>query len=1247
MSAPQPKKPRLGVKLAVPILKGPDLPEPAALQTDLTTIFPQPIVSAAAPAAPTGPLMFGKRMPAVTQKAPKSTVVSAAAPAVTKGTVAPTPILAKPANQTRRNRPAKSVVAPPPVPAVLVAPVVPTPVVPIAPVVEPAVVPEPAILAEPNDIAPCKDRNCVAERLLPAIAPPKSVAVPKKTVPTNQAPDDELSYLQEAIDMAKQQTPYQEEEPEPYYPEDRKGFTRYIKSRYKPFTLPPRLLTKTIDPNACSSTELQTYKYQAFVREYMRQASPYRGVLVYHGLGSGKTCTSIAAAEALYSQDNKKIIIMTPTALRENFLNELMFCGFRHYRLKNTWYSFSLTNVANRLFAQTVVGLPDTLINSILKRSDPARRVFWMPDLNEPEDASNYETLEDWERSAIREQLYAFLQSKFTFIGYTGFTQKALKDIATKNPTFFDNAVIIIDEVHNLTRLMAGKLDKYLILPKGAIKAKQKGQEAAFQRKQASYEPVGVDTWVPKLQEANQQYDRAFLFYRLLCQAKNSKIIALSGTPIVNQPVELGILTNILHGYFHCVKDTIPSTDDTVLAKAREILKLNIRVNFYSITKADGASNIFFTILDEGYVKVIDDDTGDLQGLFYVGDDAEPRTIQELYASVQAEMKTHGITLGGKPTYEALPLLPPTVQAFNDNFIETKELKVKNRITFVKRISGLFSYYKGSKEDLMPKVTVDENIMCPFSSFAMPKYAAVRKEEIENQPKGSVNPLDEALGLAEKESNSYRFKSRAVCNFAFPEDITRPFPGKQSELLEALETMTRVYGDAATDVTENPDQVKDLEAQEAVAAEEDKTDEEIRDQTKDLGFTKEVAPYKERLAKAIAELIARKDTLFKMDDAAPEEQQLKTYSRKFYEIIQRILSSRGSSLVYSAFKTVEGIGVLGIAMEANGFQQIRIIGAETDLRLDEETERSLRERPEQPRYIMYSGDDSIAVRQILINLFNSRLDKLPPKIATVLRETQMVRDAPREGLGNLTGQLCRVFMITGAGAEGLSLRNVRTVHIMEPYWNKVRTDQVKGRAVRICSHSDLPYDPDPAKNERTVEIYTYQSVFDKSMVVDETIIKHDLGLTSDQHIYGLASAKEAVSSDLLQLVKSGAVDCELNQSENDEGLICYAQPGTMNDFLYDPRLDEDTQLSDLKIRIGYAETAAPSVATLAKPVRAEAVSVAKPFRKGGVDYFMALDIATGKQLFYLVDDTRRETPLGEMVKDPTTGKFAMVFFNTE
>ena len=57
---------------------------------------------------------------------------------------------------------------------------------------------------------------------------------------------------------------------------------------------------------------------------------------------------------------------------------------------------------------------------------------------------------------------------------------------------------------------------------------------------------------------------------------------------------------------------------------------------------------------------------------------------------------------------------------------------------------------------------------------------------------------------------------------------------------------------------------------------------------------------------------------------------------------------------------------------------------------------------------------------------------------------------------NIMGGIIKVLMITASGAEGITLKNCRFVHITEPYWHPVRVEQVIGRAVRICSHKDLP-----------------------------------------------------------------------------------------------------------------------------------------------------------------------------------------------
>ena len=1080
-----------------------------------------------------------------------------------------------------------------------------------------------------------------AEKLVPAASKPPVVPL-AVAAPTAVPP--ELKALQSVIKATEQADYYLEEPPTAYAPESSKGFMRFISTYFSKFELPPRLKHQVINPNACDelgASGVQTYKYQAFVREFMREASPYRGVLVYHGLGSGKTCTSIAAAQALYSDGHKKIVVMTPIALKENYLNELMFCGFRHFRLKNVWVSFDLTPRSIQLFAESTVGLPRSHIDAVLAKP-PAQRKLWMPDLSQPESESNFDELADWERSAIREQLYAYLQHKITFIGYTGITNARLLDIAVRHPDFFDNKVIIIDEVHNLTRLMAGKLEPFLTM--GArLKAKlAEGKASEFNVAASKYEPVTPGTWKPKHGAGGKYYSRAYLFYRLLCQAKNSKIIALSGTPIVNRAVEFGILGNVLHGYFTACRVNLAGVTDANKKQLIELVRTHSRTDFFEFKTRPGGEELFFTIQYEGYNKIFSDDTA-LLGVMYEPDTAIPETIQELATELFASFAKLKVVPSSAPTFESLPLFPPTVEEFDNKFVDVKTNSILNQVAFAKRISGLVSYYKGSKKELMPEVTLDELVSCPFSRHAIPQYVAARKKELEEDP--PKKSAEAEAEHAEEGGTSYRFRSRAICNFAFPEDIERPFPAKKEDFEAAVGEFKALYGDGVTDVTENPQAV--LEAEAAERAEYEAIGEDDEPAPKPAAAAAKsmlkVKSYEQRLAETLAKLKERAPLIFKMDPTAPEEEQLKTYSAKFAAILERIQASKGSNLVYSNFKTVEGIGVFAMALEANGFAPIRLTGSDSNLQLAPESLESFRDHPEQPRYITYSGGESIRVRQTLINLFNMRLDKLPAGIAAVLK----AGDLP--ATGNKKGEVCRAFMITGAGAEGLSLTNVRTVHIMEPYWNKVRTEQVKGRAVRICSHKTLPYSDDPALNERTVEVYTYLATFDPEMYkrgeIDNTIMINDGDNTSDQYIQGLANRKEEISKSFLNTIKASAVDCQLNQGEN-ERIQCFVQEGPIEQFLYDPRIDEDIEKSrQIKVVFGVEEEGAG-----AAPAPGAALEGPKPvdrtgYQLKGIKYAGVLK--DGKEELYRADNRELKKPLGEVVVNPATGKKTIQWYSKE
>ena len=68
---------------------------------------------------------------------------------------------------------------------------------------------------------------------------------------------------------------------------------------------------------------------------------------------------------------------------------------------------------------------------------------------------------------------------------------------------------------------------------------------------------------------------------------------------------------------------------------------------------------------------------------------------------------------------------------------------------------------------------------------------------------------------------------------------------------------------------------------------------------------------------------------------------------------------------------------------------------------------------------------------------------------------------------NRNGELIKIILISKAGSEGVDFKFIRQVHILEPWYNMNRIEQIIGRAVRTCSHKDLPL------IERNVQIFMY------------------------------------------------------------------------------------------------------------------------------------------------------------------------------
>ena len=275
---------------------------------------------------------------------------------------------------------------------------------------------------EPSTSAAPKAAPKVPATKAPLKAPVTApVTAPKELLKVDLTKYEEplISY---AVDILAQESenPYKDKTDSPIFPiQSRLGFQKQIFRVFSSFNKIPEF-GKAPDFDACKKLsgpqqqELEVYEYQKFVREYMRGASPYRGLLVYHGLGSGKTCSAIATAEALFSVSKKKIIVMTPFSLRDNFIREVTFCGFRHFRLQNHWVALEKTPIV-ALFASEVLGLPQDFLKKVA--------TIWVPDFEKPPNVNDLETSE---RQEVIKQLTTQVTSRIEFINYNGIRAKKM-----------------------------------------------------------------------------------------------------------------------------------------------------------------------------------------------------------------------------------------------------------------------------------------------------------------------------------------------------------------------------------------------------------------------------------------------------------------------------------------------------------------------------------------------------------------------------------------------------------------------------------------------------------------------------------------------------------------------------------------------------------------------------------------------------------------------------------------------------
>lgn len=225
---------------------------------------------------------------------------------------------------------------------------------------------------------------------------------------------------------------------------------------------------------------------------------------------------------------------------------------------------------------------------------------------------------------------------------------------------------------------------------------------------------------------------------------------------------------------------------------------------------------------------------------------------------------------------------------------------------------------------------------------------------------------------------------------------------------------------------------------------------------------------------------------------APDK--IEKYSCKIKAVTDSIMNSDGIVIVYSQYID-GGLVPTALALEELGFTRLN---SSQNLFKDAPTNPidSVTYKPaakgktfKKASYVMITGEKSLS----------------PDNLAEFKACTN-----PE----NKNGSIVKVILLSQAGGQGLDFTNIRQVHILEPWYNMSRIEQVIGRAVRNCSHKNLPLE------QRNVQIFLHG-----------TLLATRTYEAADLYVYRTAEAKAVLIGNVSRTLKEIAVDCLLHREQ--------------------------------------------------------------------------------------------------------------------
>lgn len=767
-----------------------------------------------------------------------------------------------------------------------------------------------------------------------------------------------------------------------------------------------------------NSTSFELQPHQLFVKTFLSSETPYKSVLLYHGLGSGKTCSAIGICEehrdAALRQGGsiKKIIIIASPNVQDNF--KLQLFDKRKLKKENgEWKN-------------------DACIGDKLLREIGAGAGAGAD--------SNEEHLET--------QVKDIIHSHYEFMGYTQFAnmvtqliEKTLKTILQSSSDEikqrlvnealnkeFSNRLIVVDEVHNL-----------------------------------------------RIAEDNAKKDSSIHLMSVVRASENLRLVLLSATPMYNNYTEIIWLINLMNANDRRGEIKIEDVfykggwrKDSGGAEVGKELFIRKCTGYISFVRGENPYTFPFRIypsmFSKEYAQTVPFYTFDVSG-------GEDNCVLIPYPKFQ---------LNGLP-------------------IPSEEETSRNKIKLTLSTIGSYQMlaYKCIMHNIKNSVLFNsENAKAVFEDMESFGYTLLQK------PIEALNIVFPVEGLNARAKLVPPSKKNAfIDQDAPPANVVGTFID-ENDGSAADEDVITMEGGAKKGLDDEDDDpsssalagfnLSNLIGKKGLSN-------TMNFEETEKAFSEGTFEYKPAILKS-----AKRGRIF-------AQNKIGKYSSKISKICNCICDpktnvlSDGIILIYSQY-IYSGLIPMALALEEMGFTRygtnISSTLFKTPPRDPLMIESGTAGKPRAAKYVMITGD--------------KRLSQNNDAAIKAITEKS-----------NTHGDEIKVVLISKAGSEGVDFKAIRQIHIIDPWYNMNRIEQIIGRGVRNFSHKHLPF------AKRNVEIFLHATLLKdkKDEELGDEYQKENEKEAADLYVYRTSEKKAVQIGVVSRVLKENAVDCIVNYEQ--------------------------------------------------------------------------------------------------------------------